>query len=122
MRSKAGEDRLDCIEVVGCRLIDEIVQPVLIEQIGVAAPGDARRLRVVVIREVILRHVDRQTRSFVAQIFLLQRPGVVFRVAGNEDLPPALGRERVDARLWRGCQNFQFAARLHFLAADRGVP
>ena len=41
---------------------------------------------------------------------------------GFKDLPSALARERVDARLWRGCQNFQFAARLHFLAADRGVP
>ena len=46
----------------------------------------------------------------------------MYLAGGFKDLPSALARERVAARLWRGCQNFQFAARLHFLAADRGVP
>ena len=73
-----SKHRLDRIGIVGCRLIDKIVQPVLIEQVGMA----------------------RQARVFIAQTFFLERPGVVLRVPGDEDLPSALARERVDAHLW----------------------
>ena len=48
-----GKDQLDRIKVVGCRLIDEIVPSVLIEQVGMAAPGDTRRLRLVLSSEFL---------------------------------------------------------------------
>lgn len=86
------------------------------------APCDHGRLRVVVVRVIILRHMDGKSGVFIAQIFRLQRPRVVFRMAGDEDLPAALGRHGVDPGLLGRGEDFQLAAALDILAADARVP
>ena len=110
------------MKVVGCLLIDEVVQPVLIQQIGVAAPGGPGRLGVVIIGEVVCRHMDGQSGVLVPKILLLQGPHVVLGVAGDEDLPAALGRHGVDPGLLGRGEDFQLAAALDILAADARVP
>ena len=114
--------RPDGREVVRRGLVDEVVEPVLVQQVCVAAPCDHGRLGIVVIRVIVLRHMDGKSGVFIAQIFRLQRPRVVFRMAGDEDLPAALGRHGVDPGLLGRGEDFQLAAALDILAADARVP
>ena len=48
----------ESVEVVGSGLIDEVVEPVLVEEICVAAPSDKRLFAVVIIGEIVIGHVD----------------------------------------------------------------
>ena len=87
----------------------------------VAPPGHQRFPALVVAGEVVFGQLYALARVAVAQIFAPQCIGVVFRMAGDEDLPPMPGGNGVHARLLgRG----QYAQRLHllnFLAQNRGV-
>lgn len=57
------------------------IEPVVVEQMGVAAPGEDRLVLVVVLGIVMLGNADGQAFIFVAQVFGFQRPPVVFEVA-----------------------------------------
>ena len=48
----------DIVNDIGRALVDVVVEPVGVDEIRMAAPCDARGLRVVVAGEVVLRNVD----------------------------------------------------------------
>ena len=83
-----------------------------------AAPCDHGRLGIVVIRVIVLRHTDGKSGVFIAQVLRFQRSGIVFRVAGDENLPTALRGHSVDSCLFGRGKNFQLAAPLDILAPD----
>ena len=64
-----------------------------------AAPGDERGARGIITGEIVLRHMGINALVYIADVLVFQGVRVVLRVAGNEDLPPALGRGRVESRL-----------------------
>ena len=86
-----------------------------------APPGDQRLAAVVVIRIIILRHLDRQAGVFIPQVFFLQRAGVVFAVAHDEDLLAVFGNHGIDACLLRGSQNLQLVAGFDILPKNGGM-
>src|SRR5699024_159377 len=69
-------------DVIGRGLVDDIVEPVGVEQVGMAAPAHHGRLGIVVIGEVVLGHVDGQSRVLVPQVLQLEGLGVILGVAG----------------------------------------
>ena len=77
-------------------LIDQ-VQPVMIEDMGIAAPNEARRVAVVVVRIVVGRRLDRQTLVFITPIFLSQCIAVVFEMAEDEETAMIGCADDVDA-------------------------
>jgi hypothetical protein len=65
----------------------------------VAAPGDERGARGIVVGEIVLRHMGVDALVHVAEVLVFQGVGVVLGVARDENLPPALGRGGVEPRL-----------------------
>ena len=61
-----------------------------------AAPDMRRRLRRVVIGEIVLRDMDRKASLQIAEIFIGKRAAVLFRMAGDEKLPPVAPSSHVD--------------------------
>src|SRR3546814_20102039 len=82
----------DGVEVEGRRLV-EVVDPVGVEQVRVAAPGVHRRPRGIVLRIVVLRQGDASAAFEVAPVLRVQRRRVVFPV-GEHAYGRASGRER----------------------------
>ena len=68
---------LDGGDIEGGRLVDKVVEPVAVEQIGAGAPRDPGRLGIVVIGVVVSGNLNRLAQIFVPQVLLLQGAGVV---------------------------------------------
>ena len=112
---------LDILDVVGRRLIYEIVEPIGIEQICTASPTNYRFLRVIVIREIILRYLDRKSRVLVAHLFLLESVSVVLGVSRNEDLSSLARSADENSRLFRACEYLELRNCLYIFSAAGGV-
>ena len=61
------DDNADAVQIVRRRLIDEVVQPVAVQQVCRRAPRANRRAGVVVIGIVVAGHIGVETGGFVAQ-------------------------------------------------------
>ena len=114
-------DGLDRVDVVRGGLVDKVVEPVHVQEIGVGSPGDDRLLRRIVIREVVLGDIGVDALLQIAEILVFQRVRVVLGVAGDEDLPPAFrGRGVEPGPLGHG-EDLELVAGHHVLQRDRGV-
>ena len=109
------------VQVVGGVLVDVVVQPVGIEQVGVGPPAKDRRLGRVVAGVVVFRGRDGQPPGHVPAVFGVQGQLVVLGVPGDEDLPAVLGAQQVGARLIAGGQDAQGRAPGDVLRAHAGV-
>ena len=65
-------------------MIDDI-QPVVIEQMGIATPREVWPLRIVVIRVVVLGHCNGQALFLIPQVFLFQGPPIVLEVTEDKE-------------------------------------
>ena len=79
----------DVIQIEGRALVD-LIDPVAIKQMRMAAPAVLRRAAGVIIRVVVDRHVDLGAIGNVAVVFLLQCITVIFEVI--EDIERAMVR------------------------------
>ncbi len=70
-------------------------------------PADNGCFRIVVTRIVIHRHMDGKSLVFIPEILLFQGIGIIFRVAGDEDLPSFLTHDSVNPCFRRGGENLQ---------------
>ncbi len=86
-----------------------------------AAPTHKRRLRRVVAGEIIGGNVNGQTLADVAVVFTLQGERIVFRMTGNESVPPVFRCDYVDARLVGFSQDEQVADALDKTPMSRAV-
>ena len=74
--------------IVGRGLIDEVIQPVAEQQIGVTAPGNHGILGIVIIGEIVVGYMNGQTQILVPDVLPIQRIRVILRVARDKNLPP----------------------------------
>ena len=81
----------DTPDIVGRSLVNEIVQPVGVEQIGMRAPHHARGAGIIIVGIIVFRHRDGKPLRLIAQVLLFQRAGIVFRMAGDEKLVARFG-------------------------------
>ena len=95
------------------------IQPVGVQQLPGGTPGYARRLRGIIVREIILRKIHGgKSLLHIAEIFLRKRVRIVLRMAGHEELSAVLRlRDRQASALGNG-HDFQFRNRLHIGKAD----
>ena len=84
-------------QIVGRGLVHIIVQPVRIQQLRVRAPGDARGLRRIVVREVVARQRHVQAFRDIALVLGHERVGVVLGVAEHEEVAAVGALGDVDA-------------------------
>ena len=109
------------INVVGCRLIYEIVEPVGEKEICVGAPGYLGCALCVITGEIVPRHFDGLTLSEVTKILVFEGVGVVFAMARDEDLSTLLICDGVNACLIGGGKDSEPGHSLDILAKDGGV-
>ena len=105
-------------QVVGRLLIQEVVQPVGKQQVGVRPPGVDGRLGGVIMREVVARHLNGQPLVKIPPVLITQGVPVIFRMAGDKNPPAVLVAYQIDPRLRRGGQDIQFRAVGHILFKD----
>lgn len=86
----------DFFRYIRCFLVDQ-VEPVMIEDMGIAAPGKGRRPAVIIIRIIIGRRSDGKAFILVACIFLGQCIPVVFEMAENKELAVVRRADDIDA-------------------------
>ena len=84
---------LDLAQIVRRVLVDVVVQPVFVQQVSMGAPAEQRRLLRIIVRIVVDGHMDGQALGHVPLVLGIQRVLVVFRVAGDKDLPSVLGAQ-----------------------------
>ena len=65
---------LDVVDVVWCLLVDIVVYPVGIEQVGMGAPCDVWRVVGIVAAVIVHRNGDRQPGVLVPQILFFKSP------------------------------------------------
>ena len=112
---------LNILHVVGCGLVDVVIQPVGIEQIRAGSPADDGLLCGIVVGEIVSGGLDGQSRVLVAQVFLLERVRVVFRVTRDKYLSAAFGHAGKHARLGGACQDADLGHLFNVLAVAGGV-
>ena len=77
-------------------MVDIIIEPVVVQQLRMGAPGHLRRARRVIVRKIVLRNGDVQPLLLVPEILLGQGIGVVFRMTQNEEMPVVRALNRKD--------------------------
>ncbi|MPL90534.1 hypothetical protein SDC9_36586 [bioreactor metagenome] len=102
----AGGSAADLRQIVGRVLID-LVDPVAVKQMRMAAPAVQRHLRRVVVGVVVPRYVDRLAGRDVAVIFFLQCAAVVFEVVEDVERAMCAILDQTGAGLVRGDQRGQ---------------
>ena len=107
--------------VIGSVLIDVIVQPVLIQQVGMGTPAEEGRLLRVVVGIVILGHCNGQALAHIPLVLGIQRVLIVLRVAGDKDLAAIFGAHEERACLVALGQDAEGAAVEHIFPADAGM-
>ena len=108
-------------DVIGCRLVDEVVEPVAEQQMSMSTPADNGLLGVVIVGEIICGRIDGQSQVLVPDVLPVQGVGVVLRVSGDENLPSLLVHDAVDASLIRGGHDLQSLGGSDVLPEDGGV-
>lgn len=109
------------LQVIGRILVNVIVQPVFIQQVGVGPPAEQRRLGRVVPRVVIAGGRNIQPLVPVTPVFGIQGVLVVLRVSGDKDLSPVLDAQQVRACRIALRQDAQLSAGIDVLPADPGM-
>ena len=102
-------------------LIDVVVEPIAVEQIGVGAPVLAWGLGGVVVGEIAVRDLDGQTFAEVALVFVFEGVAVVLRVTHDKNLASIARCGNVGSRLLRPCQEMEIGTCLDILAASASV-
>lgn len=108
-------------QVVGRLLVDIVVEPVRVEQVGVGAPGDQGLLGGVVVGEVVARQGDGQALGLVALVLVLEGIGVVLRVPGDKDVLAVAGGGQVHPGLRGDGQDLQVRHGGDVLGAHLGM-
>ena len=77
-------------------MVDEVIQPVGVQQVGAGAPGHRRLAAGVIAGEVVLGDPDVRSGGQVPYVLIPQGVPVILRVAHEEDLPALVGLDGVD--------------------------
>ena len=104
------------------RLINEIVQPVGIDERGVRAPLHYRLLCGVVVREIVPGDLRLKSLVEIAPVFQSDGVRVVFRMPGDEELTAVLAANRVYSCLLGYRHDLELRHLLDILPAHLGVP
>lgn len=104
---------------VGSCLVYVIIQPIGIQVIAVGSPQQVRPSGTVVIRIIILWHLDGQSLFLVPHILIMQRIPVIFRMPHNKNLPAVSRHGEQDACLFRLRHDHQFFACMDFFRGNR---
>ena len=102
-------------------MVHVVVQPVRVQKLGVRAPSGVRRLRGVVVREVVARQRHVEALRDVALVLGHERFGVVFRVAEHEEVAAVGALRDVDAGLARHGDELEVGMRLDIGRMHLGV-
>ena len=86
-----------------------------------APPADHGFFGIIIVREVIHRHMDGQAQILVPNILVAEGFRIILGMAGNENLSATLGLYRVNASLIGGRDNPQIPNLLDVLPQHRGV-
>ena len=106
LSSVGAGDVADFFRHIGRFLIDQ-VEPVVVEDMGITAPGKGRRIAVIVMGIIVGRRSDGQSLVFVAQVCFSQRIPVVFKVAEDEKLPVVWRADDIDTVFCIAGEDFQ---------------
>ena len=123
MGSVVGADApFNIPDIVGGGLVDEVIQPVGVQQVGAGAPGHRRLAAGVIAGEVVLGDPDVRSGGQVPYVLIPQGVPVILRVAHEEDLPALVGLDGVDPGLRGGGKYLQLRDCLDVLPQHCGVP
>ena len=100
-------------------LIYKIVQPVRIDKVCMTAPTHDGFFCIIVVREVVFRHIYRKSRVFIAQILVFQSVRIVFGMTRYKYLLSALRSNGINARFFRRRKDFQFGMLIYILTKHR---
>ena len=112
----------DLGQIVGRSLIDVVIEPVGIEELGGGAPAHQRGLGGIVVGEVVVGDVDVDALVHIPEVLVGQGVGVVLGVAGDEEAAVVLALHGKDPRLLGDGQQLQLGDRQHVLQLVLGVP
>ena len=112
----------DAGDGIGSGLVDTVVEPVCVEQMGAASPVDPGLPGGIVLRKVVCRHINGDSQRHIPVILLFEGIPVVFRMAHEEHLGGVGILHRIDPRLRGGCQDFKPGNRLNVLPQHGGIP
>ena len=102
---------LDVVDVIGCFLIDVIVDPVGEKQMSVCTPGDQRWILGIIVLIVVGGQGYVRTFSSVAPIFCVECVGGVFQMTGDEEFASLAGHHHAYAAVGRFGDEVQFGMR-----------
>ena len=80
-------DLTDGRDVERCLLVDVVIQPVHKQERRTRAPAHMRSLGRIVVREIVLRDLDRKSLIEISEILIPQRIDIVLGVSRDEELP-----------------------------------
>ena len=72
--------------IIGRRLIYVVIEPVRIQELPGGTPINDRRVFRVIIRKIVGRYGRIHAFTQISEIFLCQSVGVIFGMAGNEEM------------------------------------
>ena len=108
-------------KVEGSGLVNEVVEPVGVEEVGVGAPSDYGGLGYVVVREIIYGDMRVLARIKITEIFIRQGVGVIFAVTRYEYLLAVFGRHGVNSAFVGGGEYLEPVDRFNVCSVNRGV-
>ena len=77
---------LNSLDIIRSCLIYKVVEPVGIKQIGMGAPGNHRRLGIVVVWKIILRNSNIVSLCLVSVILCLEGACIILKMSRNKNL------------------------------------
>lgn len=86
------------------------------------SPADNGREGGIVFGIIVVRNCNFQPLCNIAVVFAFERMRIVFRVAGNENLPPVFGDCDIDAGFGRFADDMQRRVFLNLFPVDPGMP
>ncbi len=107
----------EVVQAVGGFLVDE-VQPVVVEEVGVAAPDEAGAFLGVVVGVVVFRQADGEAFFAVSFVFPFEGAQVVFEVAEDEDAAGFGVGDDVDAVVAGAGEDGEFRCFIDFHVVD----
>ena len=84
-RKRRGDLSVNLVQVIRCKLIYIVVEPVAVKQIAVRPPFQKRLLFRVIVREIVDRDRRSKPLSGVSCLLVAQCVAVIFRMSHNED-------------------------------------
>jgi hypothetical protein len=94
-------------QIVWRDLVDVVVEPVDEQQVAMAAPGGARFILRIALREIVMRQFRTEASFHIAEIFIRQRVSIVFRVSGYKSNTFIFAGKQVGIALFCFGQNLQ---------------